>query len=208
MQIDRRTAIKWVLVAGAAAQLPDFAFAAEPARNAAPVGYGKDPNLLKTYAAGELWSLTLTDAQKRTTRVLCDLIIPADEHSPAASAVAVPEFIDEWISAPYPDCKRDREIIAQGLAWLDTQARQRYGADFAAVSSEKSSRICDDICNRSQAQPQFAEAAVFFECFRNLTALGFYTTPIGTKDLRYVGNEPRVQFDGPPIEVLKRVGLA
>jgi hypothetical protein len=208
MQIDRRTAIKWVLVAGAAAQLPDFAFAAEPARGAAPVGYGKDPNLLKPYSAGELWSLMLTDAQKRTTRALCDLVIPADEHSPAASAVAVPEFIDEWISAPYPDCKRDREIIVPGLAWLDAQARQRYGDDFAAVSLEQSRRICDDICNRSQAQPQYAAASAFFERFRNLTALGFYTTPIGMKDLQYVGNQPLVQFDGPPLEVLKRVGLA
>jgi len=205
MQIDRRAAIKWVLAAGAAAQLPDFAFAADPTRSAAAAGYGKDPNLLKTYAAGELWPLTLTDAQKRTTRVLCDLIIPADEHSPAASAVAVPEFIDEWISAPYPDCRRDREIIAPGLAWLDAQARQRFGADFASVSLEQSRHICDDICNRSQTQ--FAEASAFFECFRNLTAIGFYTSPIGMKDLQYVGNEPRDHFDGPPLEVLKRVGL-
>jgi hypothetical protein len=206
MQIDRRTAIKWVLVAGAAAQLPEFAFAADPARSAAAAGYGKDPNLLKTYAAAELWPLTLTDAQKRTTRALCDLIIPADEHSPAASAVAVPEFIDEWISAPYPDCKRDREIIAPGLAWLDTEARQRHGDDFAALSLEQSRRICDDIRNR--AQTRFAEAAAFFECFRNLAALGFYTTPIGMKDLQYVGNEPRGQFDGPTLEALKHVGLA
>ena len=86
--IDRRTAIRWVLAAGAAAQLPDVAFAAEQLPATAAVGYGKDPNLLKSYAAGELWPLTLTDAQKRTTRVLCDLIIPADETSPAASAVA------------------------------------------------------------------------------------------------------------------------
>ncbi len=127
--IDRRTAIRWVLAAGAAAQLPDVAFAGEQLP-ATAAGYGKDPNLLKTYAAGDLWPLALTDAQKRTTRVLCDLIIPADETSPAASAVAVPEFIDEWISAPYPDCRRDRETIARGLAWLDVEAQRRYGSEF------------------------------------------------------------------------------
>lgn len=205
-QIDRGTAIKWVLVAGAAAQLPDFVVAAARPDGAATMGYGKDPDLLKTHAAGELWPLTLTDAQKRTTTVLCDLIIPADEHSPSASAVAVPRFIDEWISAPYPDCKHDRDIIVPGLAWLDAEARRRYGSDFATLKPEQASRICDDICNRSQAQ--FADATEFFERFRALTALGYYTTPIGMKSLGYVGNEPRATFEGPPPEVLKRVGLA
>jgi hypothetical protein len=206
MQIDRRTAVKWVLAAGAAAPLTDVVFAGESAPQIA-VGYGKDPDLLKAYAAGDLWSLTLTDAQKRTVRVLCDLIIPADESSPAASAVAVPQFIDEWISAPYPDCRRDRETIEPGLAGLDAEARHRYGNDFAALTPEQARRICDDICNRSKAQAQFAEGAAFFARFRELTALGYYTTPIGMKALGYTGNEPLTRFDGPPPEVLKRVGL-
>ncbi|MGH8177095.1 MAG: gluconate 2-dehydrogenase subunit 3 family protein [Steroidobacter sp.] len=207
LRVDRRTAVKWVLAAGAAAQLPDFVVAAAQPSGAAPLGYGKDPNLLKIHAAGDLWPLTLTDAQKRTTTVLCDLIIPADGDSPPASGVAVPEFIDEWISAPYPDCKRDREIIASGLAWLDAETRRRYAKDFAAAKAEQTRLICDDICNGSQAQAQFTQPAVFFARFRNLTALGYYTTPIGMKDLRYVGNEPRVSFDGPPPEVLKQLGL-
>jgi Gluconate 2-dehydrogenase subunit 3 len=206
--IDRRTAIRWVLAAGAAAHLPDVAFAGEPVPTAAAVGYGKDPNLLKAHAAGDLWPLTLTNAQKRTTRVLCDLIIPADESSPAASAVAVPEFIDEWISAPYPDCRRDREMILPGLAWLDAEAQRRYRNDFAALNREQAHRICDDIGNGSQAQAQFAEGVTFFNRFRELTALGYYTTPIGMKALGYTGNEALAKFDGPPPEVLKRVGLA
>jgi hypothetical protein len=203
--IDRRTAIRWVLAAGAAAQLPDVAFAGEQLP-ATVAGYGKDPNLLKAYAAGDLWPLALTDAQKRTTRVLCDLIIPADETSPAASAVAVPEFIDEWISAPYPDCRHDRETIAPGFAWLDVEAKRRFGSDFAALNPEQARRICDDICN-GPTQPQFAEGAVFFSRFRELTAVGYYTTPIGMKVLGYTGNEPLAKFDGPPPEVLKRVGF-
>ncbi len=80
-------------------------------------------------------------------------------------------------------------------------------ASFAALNAEQARRICDDICNASQAQPQFAEAAVFFSRFRELTALGYYTTPIGMKVLGYTGNEPLAKFDGPPPEVLKRLGL-
>jgi hypothetical protein len=205
MTLDRRTAMKWVLAAGAAAQLPDFAVAAAPAGS--PQGYGKDPDLLKRHAAGDLWPLTLDEKQRRTTRALCDLIIPADERSPAASAVATHEFIDEWISAPYPDCKRDRAAIVPGLDWLDQESRRRHGREFAGVSAEQMSRLCDDIADAAKAKPEHAEAAAFFKRFRELTAIGYYTTPVGMKDLRYVGNEPLVAFHGPPAEVLKQLGL-
>ena len=42
----------------------------------------------------------------------------------------------------------------------------------------------------------------------DLTAGGFYTTPIGMKDIGYTGNVPLERFDGPPIEALKKAGLA
>jgi len=43
---------------------------------------------------------------------------------------------------------------------------------------------------------------------RNLTASGFYTTPVGWKDIGYVGNMALNKFDGPPPEVLKYLGLS
>jgi len=206
-QLDRRTAMKWVLAAGAAAQLPDFAFAAATTEPPSVRGYGKDPNMLKTYAAGELWPLTLNDAQRRTARALCDLIIPADEFSPAATAVATDQFIDEWISAPYPVCKRDRDIVMRGLEWLDAESQRRYQHPFVDGVPEHAARICDDICNAPPKAPELAGATAFFARFRELTATGYYTTPIGMKDLRYTGNEPLVAFNGPPAEVLKKLGL-
>jgi hypothetical protein len=73
-------------------------------------GYGPDPSMVKIYQPGDVWPLTLTEPQRRTTRALCDLIIPADDTSPSASAVGVPDFIDEWISSPYPAQAGDRRI--------------------------------------------------------------------------------------------------
>ena len=43
--------------------------------------------------------------------------------------------------------------------------------------------------------------------YRALTAGGFYTTPVGTRDLKYVGNVAMTTFDGPPPEVLKKLDL-
>ena len=45
----------------------------------APRGYGTDPDLVKSYRAGQLWPLTMNEAQRRTAAALCALIIPADE---------------------------------------------------------------------------------------------------------------------------------
>ena len=124
--MDRRTSIKWVLAASASLSLlrtrggrgAESALA-EPMP--AMKGYGTDPDLLKTYHPGEVWPLTLSRAQRQLAAVLSDLIIPADEHYPSATSVGVVDFIDEWVSAPYPEQARDRPIVLGGLRWLDEE---------------------------------------------------------------------------------------
>ncbi len=206
-RIDRRTAIKWMLTASASALLWDQRLVGGPAAPPAARGYGTDPDLLRAYKPGDVWPLTLSDAQRRTVTVLCDMILPADELSPSASAVGVPDFVDEWISAPYPDQAGDRKVILDGLAWLDAESSRRFGYDFAACGHMERTAICDDICSEAVARPQFGEAARFFDRFRCVTTGGYYTTPEGTKDLGYVGNVALTRFDGPPPEVLQRLGI-
>jgi hypothetical protein len=213
--MDRRTSIKWVFAAAASAPflkpivLGGEAFAAaRGARNPVASGYGTDPKLLNPNKPGELWPLTFSAQQRRMATALSDLIIPADDMSPSASAVGVVDFIDEWISAPYKDQQKDRKIVLDGFAWLDGESRRRFSELFVTLDMSQQTAICDDICHAAKAQPHFAKAATFFALYRDLTAGGFYTTPAGRKDLQYVGNTPMKSFDGPPLEVLKKVGLA
>jgi hypothetical protein len=42
---------------------------------------------------------------------------------------------------------------------------------------------------------------------RSLTATGFYTTPVGWRDIGFVGNVALTAFPDPPPEVLERLGL-
>lgn len=207
-QVDRRTAIKWVLAASAALQLPSPAFAAGAKVGA---GYGKDPDLLKIYQPNSLWPLTFDKSQRATATVLCDLIIPADERSPAASKVGVVDFLDEWISAPYPTSQKDRPVIIDGLAWIDAESQRRFGSRFATsfvkISAAQRAQICDEISAANPPTP-LAQAAAFFTRFRALTAGGYYTTPVGMKDLNYVGNVALTSYEGPSAEVLKKLGLA
>lgn len=183
-----------------------------PLRGASPPapkgkGYGTDPLLNRDYKPGDLWPLTFTEAQRRTASALCAAIIPEDEQSPSAASVGVPDFIDEWISSPYPNQQPDRQPILDGIEWIDTEAKRRFNQPFSELEGTKVSAILDDICHPPDAKPEFARAAKFFSRYRDLTAGGFYTTPAGMKDVKYVGNVPLPDFKGPPPEVLAKLGL-
>jgi hypothetical protein len=210
--MDRRDAIKWMMTAVASASLLDrdvFAATADAAKARAGVGYGTDPDLTKTYQPGELWPLTFTDAQRATAAALCDVIIPADAKGPSASSVRVPEFIDEWISAPYGDPHtNDKRTIIDGLAWLDRESQKRFNQAFVKLDASQKNKICDDICYAPNAKPEFRTAAQFFRRYRDLTAGGYYTTPEGMRDIGYTGNVALDKYEGPPPEVLKKLGLA
>lgn len=200
--MDRRESLQWMLAAAAAP-----AWSASGAAVAVKAhGYGTDPDLVKSYRSGELWPLSFSERQRRCAAALCAVIIPADEHSPSAAELKVQVFIDEWISAPYPDHVKDRALVVEGLKWMDAESGRRFGKPFAEADALQQQAICDDICKASDT-PRFGQASHFFARFRDLTAGGFYTSPQGTADLGFVGNRPSKTFDGPPPEVLKMVGL-
>jgi Gluconate 2-dehydrogenase subunit 3 len=211
VRIDRRTTIKWILAAGALPAVARSALAgggaATPALATAASGYGTDPDLMRVYAAGDVWPLVMQESERRAATALCDLMLPADAESPAASAVGVVDFIDEWISAPYPAYREDRKAVQDGLAWLDEESSRRFGAAFADLDVSRQQAICDPIAYLPKAEAPLDQAARFFARFRDLAVGGFYTTPEGMRDVRYVGNVALARFDGPPPEVLRQVGL-
>ena len=58
-----------------------------------------------------------------------------------------------------------------------------------------------------KAKPPFQKPAGFFSRFRSLCAGAYYTTPAGWNAIGYVGNVPLAKFDGPPAEVLEKLGV-
>jgi hypothetical protein len=215
---DRRTTIKLIVAATAAfpALRARATYMLEPGasepgnlRQFAPTahGYGPDPDMIKAYEKGAFWPLTLNPQQRQLAAALSDLIIPEDGHSPSASAVGVVDFIDEWVSAPYPLQREDRATVLHGLSWLDGAAQQRFQQPFAGLHAAQQRTICDRICDASRAAADLRGPAHFFATYRDLTAAGFYTTLAGREDLQYIGNVALTHFDGPPVELLKKLGL-
>lgn len=226
MRIDRRTTIKWLAAtmasahAGCSREEKFLGDEIPPGREdllgsaALPdkAGYGTDPDLLNPAVP---WKRTMTDEQLRVTAALCDAILPEDERSPAASAVGVPDFIDEWVSAPYPAQQQDRELILAGLARLEQQSIERFDAGFAAVSNSRRATLLDEIAWPDRAPAGLADQARFFERFRYLTVGAFYTTETGIRDVGYIGNIAiSGEYPGPSPEamahlsgVLEKLGL-
>jgi hypothetical protein len=213
IRIDRRVAIKWIVTAGAGAVLLKTRAlrAAEPvpqAPRAAPSGgYGTDPDLMRAYKPGDYWPLTFTAADRRAAAALCDIVIPADALSPSASSVGVADFVDEWVSAPYPDNVRDGKTVMAGLTWLDGESKRRHGTHFAELTQAQRDALCVDISPEVPENPDLHEASRFFRRFRDLVAAGYYTTPVGMRDVGYVGNVPQATFDGPPADLVAKLGL-
>lgn len=169
-----------------------------------PRGTPTDPDLLHPKKD---WPRKLSPGELATLAVLVDTIIPADAKSPSASAVGVPAWINEYVSAPYDGQMRDLIRVRGGLAWLNVESEKRFGRTFQRLTAAERTQICDDICYLPKARPEFQSAARFFDLVRDLTAVGFYTTDAGMRDLQYIGNMALPKFAGPPPEVLRHLGL-
>jgi Gluconate 2-dehydrogenase subunit 3 len=199
LALTRREAIRRILVAAALASQLELASLGK--EGGATIGW--DPDLLKKEIP---WPRLLTDGEKRTVTVLADIIIPADEHGPAASTVGVPDFIDEWVSAPYDPQRADLKTIRSGLAWFEAEAKRRFGKSFADAAPAQQTSLLDAVL--VEGSPERKAAYGFFKLFRDRVAGGYYSTPDGWKALGYTGNTPQLAFAGPPHDALKHLGLA
>lgn len=194
-KIDRRTALTWIGVVGAATAVGAGVVVYGPkiGGKAEAKGYGTDPKLNPPAKAP--WPRIMTDDQLQVAAVLADFILPATATAPSATALGVPDFIDEWVSAPYPDQLKDRPLILDGLKTLGPSLL-KAGAPARA------------------AKLGALAGTPFFKRFRALTVGAYYTTEAGFKDLGYIGNVTRASDPGPSDEVkaalereLKKLGL-
>ena len=195
-KIDRRTALTWIGVVGAATAAVGAGVVLHGSRTGGvpqSKGYGTDPKLNPPAKAA--WPRILSPDQLQAAAILADFILPATPTAPSASSLGVPDFIDEWASAPYPDQLKDRPILIDGLTALAAKV------------------LKTDAATRTAALATLPGSA-FFKRFRALTVGAYYTTEAGFKDIGYIGNVARAADPGPSAQVkaviereLKTLGL-
>jgi len=144
-----------------------------------------------------------TPAEFRTARVLADMIIPRDERSGNASDAGVPEFMDFMMI----DRPNGQKWMRPGLAWMDAQSNSRFGKPFADATESQRSAILNDIAWPARANASMADGVGFFNRFRDLTASGFWSSQVGVKDLKYIGNTFAPNWNGCPPAALEKLGV-
>jgi hypothetical protein len=204
MELDRRTALVWMgLVAAAIGGAEYYGLGKAPEPITGP-GYGRDPNLVDP---AQYWPRTLDAGQLAAIGQLCDFILPAEGAAPSATTLKVHEFIDEWVSAPYPDQAKDRLLILDGLDWMNRDARRRANAaSFAAAGKEMRDAILTDLADGT-ASGKVAPKG-FYARVRKLVIGAYYTTEAGFKDIGYIGNVALSAYPGPSPEVLAALDAA
>jgi gluconate 2-dehydrogenase gamma chain len=141
----------------------------------------------KSAAKGEYAPKYFTAHEYQTLRRLADLIMPGSLDAGA------PEFID-YLSSQN---KEMGEIYTGGIFWIDTEMKRRHGATFVDAKPADQTALLDLIASRRNATPELAPGIHFFAWMRNMVVDAYYTSPVGVKDLGYMGNQAVSEFSVP-----------
>lgn len=134
----------------------------------------------------------LSAPEYRTLERLTDFIIPVDSGKPGAVEAGVPGWIDTMLAVSAELKGR----YSTGLAWLDTTMQTRHGSDFAGATVAQQTTLLDQIAFKRNASPELNPGIEFFVLARRMTVDGFYTSPMGMRDI-YQGNQARPSFTIP-----------
>lgn len=213
---DRRTTLKWMLAGLGTAPLVAACGGADgPTSSAVLLGkpapingtpYGADPDLL---APSISWSRTMTPAQLSLVAALSDVMMPAADDIPAASALGVPDFVDEWVSSPYEQTQGDRAACFALFEWLEGQARAIGAASFAEASLETQTSLLDRIAWSRSIEPGLEDVADGFARFRTIAVSAYFASEQGSAWLGYIGNQPSMgDYSGPSQEAIDHLERA
>ena len=139
-------------------------------------------------AGGRYLPKALSAHEFATLERLTDLIVPADD-KPGALQAEVARWIDTLLNV---NADLKAKYVA-GLAWLDTAAVAGGAADFVSATAAAQTAILDGIAYRRHRSTANGAGVDFFVLARRMTCDGFYTSPVGMRDV-YMGNTPQAEF--------------
>lgn len=211
--IDRRTTIKWMLAGlGSVSMANACGQPNVPSADALRLGkaasingttYGVDPDMIEPSVT---WARTMTSRQLELAGKLSDVVLPATNELPAASAVGVPDFIDEWVSSPYEMTQNDRVECFDLFEWMEAEAVALSGVSFVEMSDENVTKMLDRIAWKDSVESGLEKQADAFNTFRTLATSAYFASEEGEAWIGYMGNQPITgAYPGPTPEALKHL---
>jgi gluconate 2-dehydrogenase gamma chain len=156
----------------------------------------------QTAATAPYTPKALTAHEYATMESLSEWIVPG------ARAAGVTPFID-FLCHATDDMKI---IFTGGVGWLDDAMRRRTdGKDFVSASQDQQKAMLDLIAFRENNSPELGPGIQFFDWARRLVVDAYYTSPVGIKEVGYIGNSAMATFSVPQAAVdyaLKRSPFA
>jgi hypothetical protein len=133
-----------------------------------------------------------TEDENKTVREMSERIIPADDHSPGATAAGVSAYIDLLVSESTDITK---QTWREGLAAINKLSVAKFSKPFADAGTEQQIQLLTEI-SKNERSPQTVEER-FFRTIKYATVDGYYTSEIGIhKELHYKGNAYLKEFTG------------
>ena len=130
--------------------------------------------------------------EMETLDALSEAIIPADDHSPGASAAKVNQYIDVVVAESN---SKNKSFWQDGIAALDKMAARAGYESFGHCSPPQRDSLLAKL-SEQEDHPKTLEER-FFVAAKEATIDGFYTSAIGIhEDLQYKGNTYLLHFDG------------
>lgn len=129
----------------------------------------------------------------KTLARLADYIVPAEGESGSATDAGCPEWIDLMAS----ENPQLLAIYTGGIVWLDHAMQLRNAPNFVDATPAQQTAILDLIAYRKNESPELGPGIKFFEWARKMVVDAYYTSPIGIKDLGYMGNTALAKFEVP-----------
>jgi len=144
-------------------------------------------------ASGSYKPKGLNAHEYKTLVKLADYIVPADEKSGGAVEAGAPEWID-LLASQNPQLLA---IYTGGIAWLDRAMMRHHETDFIGATRDQQTAMLDLIAYRKNESPELGPGIKFFDWARKMVVDAYYTSPIGIKDLGYMGNTAVSKFEVP-----------
>ena len=171
-------------------------------------------------ALGGYQRAALTEHEWKTVTRMAELIVPADAGGGSAVDAGAVEYIDLLCGGG----EKLAYIFHGGLSWTDAEMRQRHGADFVDCAEAQQKALFDDLAAvekdaaerdapsgtgpyarfqdyQAWERSNLGAGAAFFDWLRKLTVDAYYTSPIGIKDLGYVGNGASSSYEVPTASI-------
>lgn len=180
--LQRREILRILGAAAVASHFPGFSRWAYAEAHAHAAGDSPRP---ATYTP-----LFFTAAEYPVVAKLTELIIPSDE-TPGAREAGVCEFVD-FMTAH--DAGLQPKMRA-GLAWLDGRSQRQHARAFLRLTEPEQVGLLEPLAYAARHGKGDEAGQEFFQRLRDLTAMGFYSSEIGYREignpaLRYYSESP------------------